>query len=146
MVEIGNGCRQGGAIDLHQVGASGQQFVVGHPHQVSSELVGDLRTVAHGCQHVAARDIDLVGKRDGDGISDSARSSSPPGPMIVLIVALRPEGRAAISSPGLALPQTMVPEKPRKSRFGRLTHCTGMRNGRAERLSPTSMVSRCSSR
>ena len=32
--------------------------------------------------------------------------------------------------------------KPRKSRFGRLTHCTGMRNGLAARSSLTSTVSR----
>ncbi len=69
VVQIGHGCRHGGVIDLHQVGAPGQQLVVGHPDQVGGELVGDLRTVAHGCQHVAARDIDLVGKRDGDRIS-----------------------------------------------------------------------------
>ena len=69
VVEIGNGCRHGRVIDLHQIGAPGQQLVVGHPDQVSGELVGDLRTVAHGRQHVATRDIDLVGERDGDRIS-----------------------------------------------------------------------------
>ena len=33
-------------------------------------------------------------------------------------------------------PPTMVPEKPRKSRLGRFTHCTGMRNG----LPPSAVV------
>ena len=40
----------------------------------------------------------------------------------------RPEGWARIASPGLTMPLEIVPEKPRKSRSGRLTHCTGMRN------------------
>ena len=33
-------------------------------------------------------------------------------------------------------PPTIVPAKPRKSRFGRLTHCTGMRNGTLVRRLP----------
>ena len=44
----------------------------------------------------------------------------------VLVV---PAGRTRIGSPGWIEPPTMRPEKPRKSRSGRLTHCTGMRNG-----------------
>ena len=40
----------------------------------------------------------------------------------------------------------MVPAKPRKSECGRLTHCTGSRNGFAARSSSTSTVSRYSSR
>jgi hypothetical protein len=34
-------------------------------------------------------------------------------------------------SPGCTVPPTIAPEKPRKSRSGRFTHCTGMRNGRS---------------
>ena len=33
------------------------------------------------------------------------------------------------ASPGLTTPAEIRPLKPRKSRFGRLTHCTGMQNG-----------------
>ena len=145
--EVGNGRRHGRVIDLHQIGAAGQQLVVGHPDQMSGELVGDLRTVAHGCQHVAAGDIDFIGKRDGYRISGLGALEFAAG------ADDRPDlrTRARTAAPrsrrrGLALPLAIVPEKPRKSRFGRLTHCTGMRNGAAARSSPTSTVSRCSSR
>ena len=40
-----------------------------HPDQVGRELVGNLRTVAQRRKHVAARNVDFVGKRDGDRIS-----------------------------------------------------------------------------
>jgi hypothetical protein len=36
----------------------------------------------------------------------------------------------------------MRPEKPRKSRFGRFTHCTGIRNDCSARSSSTGTVSR----
>ena len=38
-----------------------------------------------------------------------------------------PEGSTATSSPTLNAPAQTVPAKPRKSRFGRQTHCTGRR-------------------
>jgi hypothetical protein len=49
----------------------------------------------------------------------------------------RPEGRDFTRSPGLTVPAAIWPEKPRKSRFGRLTHCTGMRNDWPRRSSST---------
>ncbi|MNC43133.1 hypothetical protein D3C75_919810 [compost metagenome] len=50
-------------------------------------------------------------------------------------------------SPTRRLPAATLPAKPRKSRFGRFTHCTGMRNGaRLARLSSSGALSRCSSR
>jgi len=39
----------------------------------------------------------------------------------------------------------MVPEKPRKSRLGRLTHCTGRRKGLSASAVSTSTTSRCDS-
>ena len=43
----------------------------------------------------------------------------------------------------VTVPEAMVPAKPRKSRFGRFTHCTGRRKGaRCMRASSTSTVSR----
>ena len=45
------------------------------------------------------------------------------------IVDSLPDEATTIRSPGLTLPEATVPENPRKSRFGRLTHCTGKRNG-----------------
>ena len=56
---------------------------------------------------------------------------------------VRPEGSALMASPGFTVPDTMVPEKPRKFWFGRFTHCTGMRKGFSARSSPTGTVSRC---
>ena len=44
--------------------------------------------------------------------------------------------------PDWIAPLTIVPAKPRKSRFGRFTHCTGMRNGRVPRRRPRSRRSR----
>ena len=35
------------------------------------------------------------------------------------------EGRTMMRSPAFTVPAATVPENPRKSRFGRLTHCTG---------------------
>ena len=43
-------------------------------------------------------------------------------------------------------PDTIVPENPRNSPFGRLTHCTGKRNGRSAESLGDSTVSRCSIR
>ncbi len=42
--------------------------------------------------------------------------------------------RDDLVSPALIVPLAIVPEKPRKSRCGRLTHCTGMRKGSAGAL------------
>ena len=49
-----------------------------------------------------------------------------------LIVEVLPDGRHAhaVAEPDRA-GRRSGPQKPRKSRFGRLTHCTGMRNGRS---------------
>ena len=44
---------------------------------------------------------------------------------------VRPDGRMRTGSPGCTVPASISPAKPRKSRSGRLTHCTAMRKGRA---------------
>jgi hypothetical protein len=54
---------------------------------------------------------------------------SPLGPITVFIFVARPDGSTTISSPGVAPPLKILPLKSRKSELGRLTHCTGMRNG-----------------
>src|SRR3546814_14796493 len=63
----------------------------------------------------------------------------------LLTVLVLPDGRTRIGSPTRTVPVAIWPEKPRKSRLGRLTHCTAMRKGfsRSETWS-TSTVSRCS--
>ena len=53
-----------------------------------------------------------------------------------------PEPATVTASPGRTVPAATVPQKPRKSRSGRLTHCTGSRNGSAPRSSSTSAPSR----
>ena len=39
------------------------------------------------------------------------------------------DAATSTSSPTLTTPDATVPEKPRKSRLARFTHCTGIRNG-----------------
>src|SRR3546814_10951940 len=56
-----------------------------------------------------------------------------------------PDGSTRTTSPGRTVPLFTNPEKPRKSRLGRLTHCTAIRNGAAASRSLSSgTVSRCS--
>src|SRR3546814_15367764 len=63
-----------------------------------------------------------------------------------LIVLVLPDGRTRMASPGFTVPEPIKPENPRKSRLGRFTHCTAMRNGRCARRSVSnSTVSRWSS-
>ena len=57
-----------------------------------------------------------------------------------------PDGMAIISSPLEIVPDAIVPEKPRKSRFGRFTHCTGKRNGVSKLARSTSTSSKNSSK
>ena len=55
-----------------------------------------------------------------------------------------PDLATTTSSPCDTEPEAMVPAKPRKSRFGRFTYCTGKRNGPSAATSSTTTVSRCS--
>ena len=41
----------------------------------------------------------------------------------------RPEGMIRTRSPAFTVPEAIVPANPRKSSDGRITYCTGMRNG-----------------
>ena len=61
--------------------------------------------------------------------------------MRAILAGLR-EAATRTSSPARTMPDATVPEKPRKSRSGRFTHCTGKRIGLAVRSELTSMVSR----
>ena len=73
----------------------------------------------------------------------SARSPSNVDRRVTVLV--RPDGRTLTVSPGRTVPPTIMPAKPRKSRSGRLTHCTGIRNGPLAASSWTSTDSRCAS-
>jgi len=51
------------------------------------------------------------------------------------------DGRLITSSPCRMMPEAIVPEKPRKSRFGRSTSCTGKRKSSRLRSEPMYTVS-----
>ncbi len=55
--------------DLEPVGAARQQRLVRHPDQRGLELVGDLGGASARDQQIAARDVDLVGQRQGDRLA-----------------------------------------------------------------------------
>ncbi len=59
----------------------------------------------------------------------TASSRSPSNVTMRATVLVLPEGRTRTLSPGAIVPVATSPANPRKSRSGRLTHCTGMRNG-----------------
>ena len=71
-----------------------------------------------------ARYVYLVGQREhdrltGDGFGQVSVASHDPSDL-----GDSPEGWTRIESPGRTEPATIVPEKPRKSGFGRMTYCT----------------------
>jgi hypothetical protein len=63
----------------------------------------------------------------------TASSRSPSSVTIAVTVRGLARGQHADRIAGLDLPVAIRPEKPRKSRLGRLTHCTGRRNGLPDR-------------
>ena len=76
--------------------------------------------------------VDLVFQRERDRLPGGrVRQIAAP----TALRATRLPCPTAAPSPvaGLHVPPAIRPEKPRKSRFGRLTHCTGMRNGASPR-------------
>ncbi len=73
VLELGYRGDGGVVVDLDEIGAARLQRVARHPDQMRGKLVGDLRTRARGSEHVAARDVDLVGKRHGDRVAGLRR-------------------------------------------------------------------------
>ena len=83
-------------------------------------------------EHVAAADVDLVGEGErhrlaGDRLVEVAVEGDDPRRRCSSCPTAGP-GRGRRAGP---CRRRCVPEKPRKSRSGRFTHCTGMRNGRS---------------
>ena len=80
--------------------------------------------------------------------TESGGRASPRSPSkvtICLTVVVRRDGSTITRSPGFTQPLATVPANPRKSRFGRFTHCTGKRKSIWFRRPPSGTVSRCSS-
>ena len=77
----------------------------------------------------------------------TARVRSPSGPITRATLVIRPDGTIRTRSPTDTVPEPISPANPRKSRSGRLTHWTGIRNGRADaRSASIGSASRCESR
>ena len=120
VLERADGGRDGARADLHQVGAARQHRLLVHPHERRLELVGDLRRGIGGGQHVAAADVDLVGRASA---SPTARRRPPRrSPSAVDDArhrALRaPRAARARDRPGAPRPLAICPAKPRKSSVG----------------------------
>jgi len=69
VLDLGDRGADRARAQLQQVGPARQQALVAHPQQVRGELVGDLRRIDRGGDHVAAAGIDLVGQGQGDRLA-----------------------------------------------------------------------------
>ena len=128
--ERGNGGRHCARPDLQQIGAAGDERLVAHPDHMRGELVDEFRWLARVREQIAARNIDIASKVRVTA-SPSRRDRAVPSKVTIsLSLADRPEPANKPSSPRRDRAGHHGPEKPRKSPFGRLTHCTGKRNGR----------------
>src|ERR1035441_3109189 len=74
----------------------------------------------------------------------NASSSSPSQVTMDLTRLVRPEGSTVTGSPLRTTPEASVPAKPRKSRLGRMTYCTGKRRSVVLMSRAMGTVSRCS--
>ena len=112
--------------DLQPVRASGQQRLFAQPQQVRRELVGDFRRIGCRGDDIATAGVDLVGERQRDRPTafrawrDRHRRSR-------CAVDSRATSRRQHDDvvAGRIVPAATVPANPRKSWFGRQTHCTG---------------------
>ena len=62
-------CGDGPGSQFHEVGSPRQHGLVVEPDDGCFELIGDRRRTGRGGEDVAAADVDLVGQRQGDGLS-----------------------------------------------------------------------------
>jgi hypothetical protein len=69
MLELGHRDGNGPGARFHEIGAARQELAVTHPNEMRRELVGDLGPVFRIAQNIAARDIELIGQSEGDGIA-----------------------------------------------------------------------------
>ena len=67
LVDRGDRGRQHLGADLHQIGAARGKAILGHPHQRGVEPGGERNGL--GGEHVAARNVELVGERERDRLA-----------------------------------------------------------------------------
>jgi hypothetical protein len=70
-----------------------------HPQQVRGELVGHLRRIAGGGDHVAAADVDLVGQRQRDRLAAPGHGQLAVRPEHRAMRERRPDGSTTTASP-----------------------------------------------
>ena len=73
VLELGDRSRAWRARRASQIRSSRQHRLGAHPDQMRGELIGDLGARFGLRQHVAARDVDLVGERQRDRIAGAGR-------------------------------------------------------------------------
>ena len=113
-----------------QIGTAGQHRLGAHPDEMRGELIGDLRAAVGHRQHVAARDVDLVGERQRDRVAGLGRLDLAVGDE-------KARDRAVAAGSGgddgdrrARCARSGSCRQSRENRgAGRLTHCTGRRNG-----------------
>ena len=69
MLELCHRDGNGPGARFHEIGAARQELAIAHPNEMRGELVGDLGPVFRIAQNIAARDIELIGQSEGDGIA-----------------------------------------------------------------------------
>ena len=110
VLELGDRGADGARADLQQIGAAGQQRLLGHPDQMGGELVGDFRPRVGGDEDIAAATVDLAVERQRHGVAGAGR-----GEVAVHGDDAGDRGRSArcarrrSSSPGRTVPAAMVP-------------------------------------
>jgi hypothetical protein len=103
-----------------------QQRRIRHPYHPRIKSIGYRRQAVGMNQQITATDIDLIAQGQGHRLTGEQPPVIPLGGHDGRYLAdRRPKGSATTSSPGRTAPAAMVPQKPRKSRWGRLTYCTG---------------------
>ena len=55
--------------ELQPIRSTGQQFLIGHPHQRRFELIRHFGRILRGGKHIAATAVQLVGQGERDGLS-----------------------------------------------------------------------------
>ncbi len=73
MLELAHRGADGAGAGLEQIGAAGQQRLVGHPDEMGGDLIGTLRPVLGRGQDIAAADVDLDIGGHGDRIAGGDR-------------------------------------------------------------------------